>query len=132
MATGRCQICARRVRLNVRGEIAGHYHRGERCAGANYAPIEREDSQLLECARLQRAIASRLAAEIADLMDRRVNRIEPELLERYGRACATASRLERRLARHRAWPERFRRDMERHGYGYPPPAYLVERERLAA
>lgn len=41
---------------------------------------------------------------------------------------AEHKRLKRRLQRHRSWPERFRREMERDGYGQPPPEYLWSRK----
>lgn len=65
--------------------------------------------------------------ELASLYERRANYIDPALVERAGRAVSMKLCLERRLQRHRTWPQRFARQMERQGWGNPPPAYLLER-----
>lgn len=125
---GRCQICGRSRGLTRAGALPAHYVQGAPCPGAGAAPIERDDALLQAEARRARDEASRQLRAIVDLFDRRVNRIEPHILQTYSTARARADRLERRLARHIAWPRRFRREMERLGYGSPPPAYLLERQ----
>ena len=55
--------------------------------------------------------------------------IPPHLLPDYLAASAWAGRLERRLKRHREWPERFEREMARDGMGMPPPDYLLRRSQ---
>lgn len=66
-----------------------------------------------------------LRLELAELFERRANWIEPRLYSDLLAATIEANRLGRRLSRHRAWPARFARQMERQGWGDPPPTYLA-------
>jgi hypothetical protein len=75
-----------------------HHYRNAPCEGAGFPPIEQDDARLAE------------------------------LVEASVETAAEHKRLKRRLQRHRSWPERFRREMERDGYGQPPPEYLWSRK----
>lgn len=123
----RCQICGRRLRLNKDGAIAMHHVRSAPCPGAGHPPIEQSDARLVSLIPETDDQARAAYAEIAALTERRVNWIDPALYRIGADASRLRDRLSRRLARHRAWPERFRRQMERQGWGDPPPAYLIER-----
>ena len=122
-----CQICGRRRNTGKGGLILHHHVRGTPCPGAGFPPIEQDDARLVEVLRWADATDAACSRELAALYDRRANYIDPALLERAGRAITMKLRLQRRLDRHRAWPQRFARQMERQGWGNPPPAYLVDR-----
>jgi hypothetical protein len=123
----RCQICGRRKHLRKDGGIAHHHVKGDACPGIGFPPIEQSDERLASYAVEVDAAKSDAAHELAELYIRRANYIPPELTKRYSRLVSESLRLGMRLARHRAWPERFRRQMETQGWGDPPPAYLIER-----
>jgi hypothetical protein len=123
----RCQICGRRRNLRRDGTIAHHHVRGQPCLGVGFLPIEQDDARLEAVAREAEARDRALTRELAALYERRANYIDPALIDACGRAVALSLRLERRLARHRAWPARFARQMERQGWGDPPPDYLRQR-----
>lgn len=127
----RCQICGRRKGLRQDGTIVHHYVAGVPCMGIGHPPIESDDAHLAAC-RDKAADEWRAARDhIAELLARRVNWIDPRLERRREELFDLYLRLQRRLDRHRAWPARFRRQMERDGYGMAPPAYLLERESHA-
>lgn len=125
----RCQICGRRKGLRKDRMILHHYVGGEPCPGLGYPPIEESDARLEQYTVAVAIVASDLLGDLAALFDARANYIDPALIKRYGAASALATKIERRLERHRAWPERYRRQMERQGWGSPPPDYLIKRER---
>lgn len=127
MQQGKCQLCLRRLRLNLSGEVVSHHKRGDHCLGSGFAPIEMDDQRLAEIAKIERQRASAIALKIRKQIDMRANRIEPELIREQCEASSEAHRLEVRLARLNNWPERFARQMETQGYGEPPPAYITER-----
>jgi hypothetical protein len=105
-----------------------HHVRGVPCLGAGFPPIEESDARLAELA-AELALAERAAGrELAALYDRRANWIDPALVARRHDLGKRADSLARRLKRHRSWPERFARQMERDGWGMPPPAYLLTRD----
>lgn len=124
----RCQVCARRIGLTRFGAIRHHHVRSEVCPGAGFPPIEQEDSRLETVLREIEAREAELTGQLRALYDARANYIDPALTRAISEALSAARRLERRLSRHRAWPERFRRQMERQGWGDPPPQYLVDRQ----
>jgi hypothetical protein len=128
----RCQICSRRRGLNKAGGMLAHYVRGLPCPGTGFPPVEQSDQRLETFLAEIRAEAEAAGAEISAAIAARANRIEPELIERSLVTDRLLRRLERRLARHRGWPARFRREMERSGYGSPPPAYLLARAEASA
>lgn len=123
----RCQVCGRRLGIAKAGGIAFHNVAGVPCAGVGFAPIEEDDARLrsyaAELAAEDRALSKRLLA----LYDARANYIPPELTRRLYEVSRAASRLNRRIARLDGWPARFDREMERQGWGSPPPAYLLAR-----
>lgn len=121
----RCQACGRRLGLTKAGTIRFHNVRGVSCLGAGFPPIERDDARLVELVAEAVAADRACTRELIALIDARVNRIEPHILERSHRASQTAGRLSRRLTRHRSWPARFEREMETRGWGDPPPDYLL-------
>lgn len=124
----RCQICGRRRGTGKAGQILMHHVRGLPCPGTGFPPIEIDDSRL-ETLLVEVEAAERVALnELVVLYDQRANYIDPALIRRYGDLSAQSARIQRRIARHRAWPQRFERQMERQGWGYPPPAYLLARE----
>lgn len=121
----RCQICGRRRGLNKAGLILFHNVKGRPCPGAGFLPIEESDARLAELA-VEIANAERAAGrELAALYERRANWIDPALVARRYDLGRQADQLARRLKRHRSWPARFAREMERQGWGSPPPAYLT-------
>lgn len=124
----RCQICGRRQGLRGDGTIRFHHVRGVPCAGAGFRPIEQDDTYLAALASKAAEDWREVRAQIAELVAQRVNWIDPRLERRRDELLDRHLRLQRRLERHRNWPARFRRQMERYGYGSPPPAYLLERE----
>lgn len=124
----RCQICGRRQGLRTNGTIRFHHVRGLVCAGAGFPPIEQEDARLEACRDEIRRRFGVAQFGLKVLRDARANFIPPELLAERDRLEHELERLDRRLRRHRNWPARFRRQMERHGWGQPPPRYLLERE----
>jgi hypothetical protein len=123
----RCQVCGRRRGTNKLGLILHHHVRDQLCPGVGFVPIEQDDARLEAVAREAQARDRALTRELAALYERRANYIDPALLDACGRAVALSARLDRRLARHRAWPARFARQMERDGWGDPPPDYLRQR-----
>lgn len=123
----KCQLCGRRIRERVDGRLVVHHARGDLCPGSGHPPIERDDARLAEVVEAREREAERLGRRLADLRDRRANYVAPGLIEAERRAVRDALRLRRRLDRHRRWPDRFRREMDRQGWGDPPPRYLVER-----
>lgn len=120
-----CQICGRTISLRRKGLIGHHHVKGERCEGIGFPPIEQSDARLAEIALLAHEDARTARRVISDLLERRANQIEPALIACATRAEIRAERLSRRLARHRAWPARFARQMATQGYGSPAPAYLI-------
>lgn len=127
----RCQVCGRRQGLKADGTIRFHNVRTAPCPGVGYVPIEQDDARLREYAAEVEKASSDANSELAALFERRANYIDPDLLRRAGDAVSESLRLNRRIARLDAWPARFERDMERLGYGSPPPDYLRERAKLA-
>lgn len=125
---GRCQICGRKKPTRKDGTIGHHFTKGERCRGAGAVPLELGDDRLEAVILEARDRQERAMLELRALRDRRANWIDPAI-ERA--AYAFPIKLERRLRRHRDWPARARRQMERYGYAEQPPAYLIERERNA-
>lgn len=121
----RCQICGRRRGLNKAGTLLAHYVRGVPCLGAGYPPIEESDARLAELAAEVESASRAAGRELAALYDRRANWIDPALVARRYALEKRADQLARRLKRHRTWPARFARQMERQGWGMPPPAYLT-------
>lgn len=125
-----CQICGQR-RNTGKGDLILHHHvRGAVCPGTGFPPIEQDDARLVQVLADAVALDRACARELAALFDRRANYIDPALIDRASRAVSLALQLERRLARHRAWPDRFRRQMETKGWGSPPPQYLIDRAAL--
>lgn len=102
-----------------------HHVNSQRCAGTGHPPIEYGHAQLeAEIVRLQ-AKARSQRAFVRSLQDQRVNWIDPRH-EAIAHDCDwRAGTLARRLKRHLNWPARFARQMERDGYGEPPPPYLM-------
>lgn len=127
MQAGKCQICLRRLRLKISGEVAKHHVAGDPCPGAGFAPIELDDERLAQMAEIEQRRADALAFDIRNQIERRANRIEPELMRRFAEASCRARKLSARLCRLASWPERFKRQMETYGYGEPPPAYIAAR-----
>lgn len=127
MSGGRCQLCGRRKATRADGTIAAHYAGGVPCRGVGALPLDRDDRRLEEIIReLELELAS-IVAELRDLRDRRANWIDPTLPRRRTFLEDEAFRLRRRLKRHRDWPARYSRQMERFGYADVPPAYLLDR-----
>jgi hypothetical protein len=126
-----CQVCGRRQGLRADGTIRFHNVRAVPCPGIGFVPIEQDDGRLRSYAREVETAASAANRELCDLYDRRANYIPPELYDRLGRLTSESLRLRRRIARLESWPARFERDMERQGWGSPPPAYLRERAERA-
>jgi len=126
---GRCQICGRMKPRRADGGIVHHHVRGVPCPGKGALPLEEDDRFLESEARRHRAAERSIRATIRDLVARRVNYIDPALERAADDAWRTGYALERRLARHRAWPDRYERQMARDGMAMPPPAYLLERRR---
>jgi hypothetical protein len=124
----RCQVCGRRQGLKKTGGVRFHHVAGVPCEGAGFPPLEVDDGRLAQLAAEAWASYRKACDEVRALEERRANWIDPRLTARLYADLAKWSRLTRRLDRHRAWPDRFRRQMDRQGYGLPPPAYLVERE----
>lgn len=122
-----CQICGRRRGTNKAGMILHHHVRSRVCPGTGFPPIEQDDARLSQLLEEARAIDRACTEELRALFDRRANYIDPALIDRCGAAVSLSLRLERRLARHLEWPRRFARQMERQGWGSPPPAYLIAR-----
>lgn len=121
----RCQICGRRRGLNKARLVLFHHVKGRPCLGAGFPPIEESDARLAELAEETRLAARAAGRELAALYARRANWIDPALVARRYELADSADRLARRLKRHRSWPARFARQMERQGWGSPPPAYLT-------
>ena len=130
MTRPRCQICGRRRGLNKAGTLLAHYVGGEPCLGAGFPPIEEDDARLAAVIEGLRDKAARRRAFVRDLLARRVNYIDPAIEDAARKAEDRADQLDRRLRRHRSWPARFAREMERQGWGSPPPAYLLSRETV--
>jgi len=124
----RCQVCGRRIGLTQAGAIRHHHVRAVTCPGVGFPPIEQDDARLEALARETRAREVELTGQLRALYDARANFIDPALTRAICEALSAARRLEQRLARHRAWPERFNRQMERQGWGDPPPEYLRARQ----
>ena len=124
----RCQLCGRRLGTLKSGLIRSHHFKQTLCSGSGHWPIEECDQQLEISATLAAQREEILRLELAELFERRANWIEPRIYSDLLAASKEADRLGRRLVRHRAWPERFARQMEQQGWGDPPPAYL---QRLA-
>lgn len=130
MSAGRCQVCGRRRAERSAGGLVKHYVRGVPCPGVGFPPLERDDHRLEGyLAELDVAIAE-ARRQLRELEDRRANYIPPALVERRNELSRTRDRIAGRLSRHRGWPGRYRRSLERYGYALPPPAYLLEREGL--
>lgn len=129
MNRGKCQLCLRRLRLNKLGEIVSHYVGGEPCPGTGFAPLEMDDARLAEMIELERQRERSLSRKIAAQFAMRANRIEPELIAQQAKSMRRLQRLEARKKRLDQWPQRFARQMELHGYGDPPPAYIMARGR---
>ena len=133
MIATRCQICGKRKHLRKNGTIAHHCVGGPRCEGSGHPPIEHDDAWLIEYTARVQAAYGRARDAIRELEERRANYIDPALIIRRGLMAGLSLKLSRRLKRHRDWPERYVRSMERsmmlHGYGWAeaPPAYLVTR-----
>lgn len=126
-AVTRCQLCGRRKSLTKSGGVGFHHVAGSPCPGAGFPPIEQTDADLERMAAEAEADLAAVRAELAALYDRRANWIDPALLHRRDALWAFSGRLRRRLDRHRAWPDRFARQMARQGWGDPPPDYLLRR-----
>lgn len=122
-----CQICGRRRGLNKKGGVLHHHVHGRPCPGIGFPPIEQDDARLVEVLAIAQAADKQYSIELAGLFERRANYIDPALIDRASYAVSLSLRLERRLARHRAWPQRFARQMEKQGWGSPPPDYLAAR-----
>lgn len=127
MIRGRCQLCGRRKGLNREGRIVMHHVRGDRCAGTHKLPIEQDHSALESEIAALRARARAKRAFVRDLLAHRINFIDPVHERQAQAADDRADTLARRLRRHLTWPARFARQMERQGYGDPPPTYLRAR-----
>ncbi|MFY9350644.1 MAG: hypothetical protein WBL20_17120 [Sphingobium sp.] len=123
----RCQICGRRRNLRRDGMMAHHHVRAQTCPGTGFPPIEQDDGRLVQLLAETQEQGRRLTRELAAFYDRRANYIDPALIAACSRAVSLSLQLERRLTRHRAWPARFARQMERQGWGDPPPDYLRQR-----
>jgi hypothetical protein len=124
----RCQICGRRKHLRKDQGIAHHHVGGVPCAGIGHPPIEVDDAALVAAVSAAEASDRALTRQLVELYDRRANFIDPQLISAMIEASGRLNRLRRRLDRHRAWPARFAREMERDGWGSPPPQYLIDRE----
>lgn len=120
----RCQICGRRKGVTQAGGVVFHHVAGSPCPGAGCPPIEETDADTERILRQAEADLREIRADLAALEARRANWIDPGLLHRRDMLSAFCGKLRGRLDRHRAWPARFARQMERQGYGDPPPAYL--------
>lgn len=129
---GRCQICGRRRGQRKDGGLVRHYVRGLPCEGEGFSPIEIDDSRLADLVSAKREAWRAIVLSLKALRDRRANWIDPQLEIQARRLWSEASKLERRLNRHRSWPARFAREMERQGWGSPPPAYLIARAAEAS
>lgn len=127
VAHTRCQICGRRKHLRKDQGVAHHHVDGVPCLGIGHPPIEQADDRLVECVALAEATDRRLTAQLAGLYERRANFIDPALITAMIASSKRARRLAARLKRHRDWPARFAREMERDGWGSPPPEYLTQR-----
>lgn len=133
MSTYRCQICGRRKHLRKNGTVVHHSVGGPRCPGSGHPPIEHDDARLIAYAAEVESAYNQAYAAVRALEDTRANWIDPALIIRRGLLAGQALRVGRRLQRHLAWPERYRRSiarqMEKYGYAWadPPPDYLVER-----
>lgn len=127
MNRGKCQICGRRRPLKKSGGMVHHHVKGIPCRGKDHPPLEVDDRALEAEAAHYRAIEAKHRAAIKELVARRANWIDPAISAAASQAWYSAYLMERRLARHRAWPERYRKQMERDGMAMPPPAYLLER-----
>lgn len=104
-----------------------HHVQGVPCRGKDHPPLEVDDAHLAaEVARLY-AVSRTKRAFIRDLLAKRVNYIDPAISVAASEAWGQAYKLERRLKRHRDWPARYHRQMERYGYAMPAPAYLMAR-----
>lgn len=129
-AVTRCQVCGRRLGLSKAGAIPHHHVKGVPCPGKGHPPIEQDDARL-ESAWREAAVESRAATRAyLALIDRRANYIDQRVYDRMRETSRVADRLKRRLDRHRGWPARFERQMERDGWGDPPPDYLLVRAGL--
>jgi len=126
---GRCQLCSRRKALRANGTIVAHYTGGGPCEGAGFAPLEETDARLVQLLEKTEREIAEIGAEIRELVDRRANWIDPRLADRRGALLSRAAWLRRRLHRLHSWPARFVREMERQGWGYPPPAWLIARQQ---
>jgi hypothetical protein len=121
----RCQICGRRVGTLANGNIRSHHFNSDLCEGVGHPPIEECDIRLEQIAARASEREGALISELAELFERRANWIEPRIYADLLKATTVARRLERRLRRHRSWPQRFARQMEQQGWGDPPPAYMA-------
>ena len=124
---GRCQICGRRLGERKKGGMVAHHVRGLPCPGEGLAPLEQTDEGLEALIGKYRAERRALRLQLAALIERRANWIDPRLKQRIGFLDGQVEKLERRLKRHRSWPARFERQMEREGWGMRPPEYLISR-----
>lgn len=122
-----CQICGRRRGTGKGGMILHHHVRGRPCPGIGHPPIEQDDARLEQLLHDAQQADRTTKRELAALYERRANYIDPAPISRASAAVSLSLRLERRLKRHRAWPQRFARQMETQGWGSPPPAYLIQR-----
>lgn len=129
MTRGRCQICGRLRPLKANGGMVHHHVKGVPCSGKNHPPLDVDDAHLAaEVARLY-GVSRAKRAFVRDLLARRVNYIDPAIEAAASRAWDQAYKLERRLKRHRDWPARYHRQMERYGMAMRPPPYLLERQK---
>ena len=123
-----CQCCGRARGVKADGTVPMHHYRNAPCEGTGFPPIEQDDARLAELVDQWAERAESARSTVAVGLYAGANRIEPELVEASVATAAEHKRLARRLQRHRSWPERFRREMERDGYGQPPPEYLWSRK----
>lgn len=128
----RCQICARRQATLASGLIRSHHFMGALCLGTGHPPIEECDYRLEQCATEAAEREEVLRRELTELFQRRANYIDPRIYADMLTASREAHRLGRRLERHRAWPQRYQRQMETQGWGDVPPAYLMPIKGAAA
>jgi hypothetical protein len=127
MTRGRCQICGRLKPLKVSGVMVHHHVKGVPCTGKNHPPLEADDAHLEAEAKRLYAVSDAKRALVRDMLARRVNFIDPAHEAIASAAWDQAYKLERRLKRHRDWPARYHRQMERYGMAMPAPSYLLER-----
>lgn len=119
-----CQVCGRTVRTTKSGGLIVHHVRGAECLGSGHPPIESSDARLKSAVEIAKASARRQQDLIEKKRQQRVYFIDPLLIKQEAELWIEASRLSRRLKRHLSSKDRFLKQMETHGYGDPPPAYL--------